>query len=340
MKVFFSDRAFSAVLAETTEKIETETGGLFLGVVQEDNWYIIEAIDPGPKSVFEVAYFEYDQKYTQHLINKIANLYRRKLDLIGLWHRHPGSFDQFSSTDDGTNSKYASMRKEGAISGLVNIDPTFRFTMYHVDQPCKYKKIPYEVGDNLIPHELLEFKTPEKYYSLMKKRLGHKSQHDSSSEYKKTISLDSFMKFISSSIEEYKYNDVETRMTIVDSSSPDRLIDAIINDLTFMTEKIGIQVMVSLKDQYLIITQEAIDKTTRLYFMDFVSKNQIIFSYKEKSYLYHSGMLQEAAEKAKKEKDEQIKNDTEQQQRKHNSVINAVMKIIKINRNEESHDEN
>ena len=129
-------------------------------------------------------------------------------------------------------------------------------------------------------------------------------------------------------------------MTIVDSSSPDRLIDAIINDLTFMTEKIGIQVTVSLKDQYLIITQEAIDKTTRLYFMDFVSKNQIIFSYKEKSYLYHSGMLQEAAEKAKKEKDEQIKNDTEQQQRKHNSVINAVMKIIKINRNEESDDEN
>ena len=58
MRVIFSDRAFAAVLAETTEKITTETGGLFLGVVQEDTWYIIEAIDQGPKSVFEVAYFE------------------------------------------------------------------------------------------------------------------------------------------------------------------------------------------------------------------------------------------------------------------------------------------
>ncbi len=157
MKVIFSDRAYASVLAETTEKIKTETGGLFLGKIENDVWYIIEAIDPGPKSIFEIAYFEYDTKYTEHLINKIANLYDTELELIGLWHRHPGSFDIFSSTDDGTNSKYASMRPQGAISGLVNIDPDFRFTMYHVSQPCKYSKITYEVGNDKIPEKLLEF---------------------------------------------------------------------------------------------------------------------------------------------------------------------------------------
>ena len=99
MEVVFSNRAYTAVLSETAEKIKTETGGLFLGIVKDNIYYIIEAIDPGPKSIFEVAYFEYDQKYTQHLINKIANLYETKLELIGLWHRHPGSFDVFSSTD-------------------------------------------------------------------------------------------------------------------------------------------------------------------------------------------------------------------------------------------------
>ena len=57
MKVIFSDRAFAAVMAETTEKIKTETGGLFLGSLEDDIWYIIESIDPGPKSIFEVAYF-------------------------------------------------------------------------------------------------------------------------------------------------------------------------------------------------------------------------------------------------------------------------------------------
>ena len=57
MKVIFSDRAYASILAETTEKIQTETGGLFLGAVDHNQWYVIEAIDPGPKSIFQVAYF-------------------------------------------------------------------------------------------------------------------------------------------------------------------------------------------------------------------------------------------------------------------------------------------
>lgn len=167
MKAIFSNRAYTAVMAETTEKVETETGGLFLGTVVDDNWYIIEAIDPGPNSIFKVTYFEYDQKYTQHLINKIAKLYNEPLTLIGLWHRHPGSFDIFSNTDDGTNKKFASMRECGAISGLVNIDPEFRFTMYHVEQPCNYQKIEYLVGDDLIPAEYMKLKTPEQLKDKM-----------------------------------------------------------------------------------------------------------------------------------------------------------------------------
>ena len=173
MQVIFSNRAYTAIMTETLEKIKTETGGLFLGTVVDDKWYIIETIDPGPNSIFTVTYFEYDQKYTEHLINKIAKLYDKPLGLIGLWHRHPGSFDIFSDTDDGTNTKFAKIRKEGAISGLVNLDPDFRFTMYHVDQPCKYKRISYEVGDELIPPEYLKLKSPErlkdKMYSTLHK---------------------------------------------------------------------------------------------------------------------------------------------------------------------------
>ncbi len=167
MEAIFSNRAFTAVMAETTEKIKTETGGLFLGTVENDTWYIIETIDPGPKSIFKVTYFEYDQKYTEHLINKIAKLYDKPLELIGLWHRHPGSFDIFSQTDDGTNAKYAKMRPQGAISGLVNVDPEFRFTMYHVNQPCNYSKINYRVGDELIPEEYLKLKSQEKLKDKM-----------------------------------------------------------------------------------------------------------------------------------------------------------------------------
>ena len=44
MKVVFSTRAFAAILAETTEKIKTETGGLFLGKYKDGIWYVVEAI--------------------------------------------------------------------------------------------------------------------------------------------------------------------------------------------------------------------------------------------------------------------------------------------------------
>ncbi len=337
MKVIFSDRAYASVLAETTEKITTETGGLFLGVVQNDTWYIIEAIDPGPKSIFEVAYFEYDQKYTEHLINKIANLYSHRLELIGLWHRHPGSFDQFSSTDDGTNSKYASMRKEGAISGLVNIDPKFRFTMYHVGQPCVYRKISYEVGNNLIPNGLLEYKTPERFYVLVDKRSRPSARQSAASEYKRTVSLDSFMRFILPYIEKNKCNDSDANISLVDSSALEKLAGSVIGDLTFMSDKIGIQVALTMQDQFLVVSQEAVDKTTTLRFMDSVGKKQIVIFYNDVCYLYHEGMFEEAAKQAKAEKDKQIaESTTEQKSRRQGSVFDSVIKIIKFNGSEDT----
>ena len=305
MKVFFSDRAFASVLAETTEKIKTETGGLFLGKVVGDSWYIVEAIDPGPKSVFEVAYFEYDKNYTQHLINKIANLYQEKLELIGLWHRHPGSFDHFSSTDDGTNAKYASMRKEGAISGLVNIDPTFRFTMYHVARPCAYRKIAYEVGDDLIPDELLKYKTPDRFYDLMKKRLSGSSRRRSAEpEYTVSVSLESFMEFILPQLGN-ECEDPTIENDISEEELQMKLTEGIIDDLTFMVDTVGIRVEAVIKEQFLVISQETVDKTTRIYFMYQQEKDQIIFSYGDKCYQYHSGLFQQASIKAAQEKAKQ-----------------------------------
>jgi hypothetical protein len=67
--------------------------------------------------------------YVNNLAKALAIQYDVPLTLLGLWHRHPGSFDKFSSTDDGTNTLYAQLSRNGAISGLVNMDPHFRFTM-------------------------------------------------------------------------------------------------------------------------------------------------------------------------------------------------------------------
>jgi proteasome lid subunit RPN8/RPN11 len=165
-QVFFSDRAFVSILAETKERVHTETGGILLGHREGDAWYVIESIDPGPASIFTPSYFEYDHPYVNHLANKVAKLYQAKIKVLGLWHRHPGSMDCFSSTDDQTNRDFAE-KFNGVLSGIVNLDPEFRLTMYYLDENLNAEEVGYEVGDFLIPHIYLEQRKSEELRSSL-----------------------------------------------------------------------------------------------------------------------------------------------------------------------------
>ena len=322
MKAVFSDRAYTAVLAETTEKISTETGGLFLGALREDTWYIVESIDPGPNSIFQVAYFEYDRPYTQHLINKTANLYDQKLDLIGLWHRHPGSLDRFSSTDNGTNAKYAAMRDDGAISALVNVDPDFRITMYHVGQPCLYSRIPYEVGDNLIPEELMRFKTPERFFRIMEGLLG-----GGAAGYHRTISLASFMDFILPSLETERITDGEEDQF---SGGLEELIDALAEDLTFMADRAGIETAVALEGEGLTVCQDSADRPARLSFRYSQTRQSALLTYEGARYLYRPGLFAAAFERERSRRGRGPGAAARQ-----NSVLGSVFRKLRSSRNEE-----
>lgn len=155
-QVVFSRRAHAAIDAETHQQHPNETGGILLGHHCAGRWLVIEAIDPGPGSHFSPTTFEYDTAYVNHLACKVAAVYERPLSLIGLWHRHPGSFDRFSGQDDQTNRRYAEQSPAGAISCLVNLDPTFRITAYHVPGDLAYRRLPIGVGDQAIPSALLE----------------------------------------------------------------------------------------------------------------------------------------------------------------------------------------
>lgn len=167
--VVFSNKAYNAIIRETFDKHPVETGGILLGHVIDGVWVVMEVLPPGIKSVFQYAYFEYDQAFVNYLAQSVANQYDIPLQLLGLWHRHPGSMDVFSSTDDGTNSTFASLSPRGTISALVNVDPNFRMTMYHLDNGCGiehynrplYEEIDIEVGDDIIPEEYFKLK----YYS-------------------------------------------------------------------------------------------------------------------------------------------------------------------------------
>ena len=175
-KVIFSERAFTALLTETNEKITTETGGVFLGVAQRDIWYVIETIDPGPDSIFKTDYFEYDKKYINHLANKINKLYSNKLCVLGLWHRHPGSLDRFTNTDDDTNKRFANENYGVTISAIVNIDPKFRLTLYSVTlKPLVHTKISYEINNHAIPRDIKETTSFKNIEGLINSHSFHNS---------------------------------------------------------------------------------------------------------------------------------------------------------------------
>lgn len=138
--VIFTKRAFNAIITETIDKNPVETGGIFIGYLLDNGvCIVVETIPPGIKTVNQRAYFEYDADFINYLSNVIAKQYVGNLHVLGLWHRHPGSMDSFSTTDDGTNILFARNNgKYGAISALVNCDPKLRLTMYHVDSNCRY----------------------------------------------------------------------------------------------------------------------------------------------------------------------------------------------------------
>jgi proteasome lid subunit RPN8/RPN11 len=156
--VIFSDRAHAAIVAETYAQHPNETGGILLGHFLDDVWHVVEAIDPGPCARFTPVSFAYDTGYVTHLARKVAGHYERPLRLIGLWHRHPGSHDRFSPDDDITNRRYAIQSPAGALSCLVNLDPHFRISAYHVPHDLQYRLLPHQWGNGAIPAELLELR--------------------------------------------------------------------------------------------------------------------------------------------------------------------------------------
>lgn len=168
--VVFSDKAYNAIIRETFEWDPVETGGILLGHILDNGcWIVMEVLPPGYSEGrngdnvhHEMGYFEYNQRFVNYLANSVATQYKIPLELLGLWHRHPGSMDHFSSTDDGTNLTFASQNPNGAISGLVNVDPQLRMTMYYIQHDDtgmrrpNYQTVDVEVGSDLIPEEYFE----------------------------------------------------------------------------------------------------------------------------------------------------------------------------------------
>ena len=153
--IVLSERAYKSILAETFTHGNRETGGILLGHFVNKIWYIIEVIDPGLITVNNSTYFEFDIEYVNHRMRTINRLYNYPLTILGVWHRHPGSMDTFSTTDISSIHTHVSESQNGILSMLVNVDPELRMTFYYCSKECTLMKVPYDVGDNVIIKDII-----------------------------------------------------------------------------------------------------------------------------------------------------------------------------------------
>ncbi len=132
-EIRISDRANTAMLAEALSRDPDETGGIMLGIIDKDIWYVVETTDPGISTFHNHIHHEMDTKYLNHIYPVISRLYEHDLCLVGLYHRHPGTFNKFSRDDDETNARYGEAIGNGTLSFLLNFVPEPKLTCYYFD---------------------------------------------------------------------------------------------------------------------------------------------------------------------------------------------------------------
>ena len=185
---YISDRAYASVITEVLSNGKNETGGVFLGYIINRACYIVESVDPGMQTVNQVAFFQWDTDYVNYQADRLGKIYNIPLTILGFWHRHPGSMDYFSATDEKTIGSNLRQLRAGLLSMLVNIDPKLRMTFYYC-YGNEIMPIRYDVGNRYFPVELLQYADAKELSRREAKKGRTLDIH-----YEKVIDLDAIAK--------------------------------------------------------------------------------------------------------------------------------------------------
>ena len=160
-QVVISERAYAAIISEVLKNGRNETGGVLVGNIVNGVWYVIDSLDPGMETTNTQDFFQWDAMYVNHLVDTISLIYYYPVTILGFWHRHPGSMDFFSLTDEDTIRSNLEGARFGLVSMLVNLDPELRMTFYYCWEESLFR-VSYAVGDEYFPTELLKYATPSR----------------------------------------------------------------------------------------------------------------------------------------------------------------------------------
>lgn len=91
MKVVVESTALSAILEETNKYPKHETGGILIGLLEEDGQLRVTLVSgPGPKAIHKTASFVRDGEYAQQFLDE-ARATNQRLQYLGEWHSHAGN---------------------------------------------------------------------------------------------------------------------------------------------------------------------------------------------------------------------------------------------------------
>ena len=71
-----------------------------------------------------------------------------------------------------------------------------------------------------------------------------------------------------------------------------KLIDAVVSDVSFMSENIGIQMSIIQKNGVLSVYQDSVDGMTKLFFIYDEKNNKVVFQYNGSNYIYEEGLFE------------------------------------------------
>ena len=160
-----SSKAYDSLMMECDRFIDTklETGGVFLGIIYNDNYYIIENIPPGENSRHGHNSFEYDAYYVSKVSTNIANKYISKLDVLGLWHTHWDGLPIFSASDMSLNNKYTEIYERNIISAIITGDRNIELYVYEVEYDRNISLLNLNIGNEYIPKQYMKTCNPENW---------------------------------------------------------------------------------------------------------------------------------------------------------------------------------
>lgn len=147
-EVLVCSRAYKLMTNEIDWSGNKETGGILLGIINNKQIIIVEAVDGGPNSTASQTFFSYDYKYVEHVTERIVHLYKQKLNIIGVWHKHNNYHEYpFSRQDLELHEEICDMVGGYGISILFQqkAEATYEMGTYIIYSGEKYQKTEFNI---------------------------------------------------------------------------------------------------------------------------------------------------------------------------------------------------